>query len=459
VALPEFSAFDRLARALKPADPTDPWGTWRLQAAVSGAGAGGTAMDDEDPFTEGPGGTSFTPVGGYQGGRSVGSGRAAVAAINASGMFIVEVGAGGAGGGAAQLQVRGTANNWLDVGSPSGQIANAVPVIFASGNFPQGFPTVNVGNAVQTTGSVRTTGLGGSIGVLGIGGSIGAVNAGGSVAAIGAGGSMGVGQLGAPWQVTGSVHISNAGDISAGGGGFASVAVYGSPGMPVYVVGSIHVINQAANSGFASVAVYGSPGMPVYNVGTVHISNAGDIGGGTGFASVAVYGSPGMPVYNVGTVHVVNPQVSVHLGNIPTVNLGTGIVGSVHAHNMGGSVGAVNAGGSVFSYVDARGLTTPTTWIVNFAGSGYQALVIGVASNKAKINGYQLIATGTTTITFQSPSGTYLSGSMRLLPGAGVAIPPVSHWPLFQSGTNATLYIHATGTENVGGAMQGFLEA
>jgi hypothetical protein len=573
VAVSPNNTFDRLYRALRPVDPTNLDGPWALiltgTTNIIGGGAGGTSTTDNNPFT--PGGTSITPAGGYVGGRTIASGNAGAIALSPSGAVLVHVIAGGAGGGLAQLQVVGTDNsNFNNVGWPSGAAIatlNTVPVMVVNqsaagggqatvniagqpisvvgstgvtplasftvnmGSVPTvnlGLGTVNIGNIPGIVGSVRTTGLGGSIGVIGAGGSLGALGIGGSVGALGIGGSMGVTQIGAPWSVVGSMQVTPATDFTVwmanpggGGGGFASVAVYGSPAMPVYVVGTVNVSNPAAGGGFASVAVYGSPANPVYNVGSVNVVNAVGI-----FGSVSVIGSvnphgvfaPAGSVNVVGSVGV-TPLASftVNLGSIPTVNLGLGTVNIGNAHgifgsvsmlgsvnvanaigifgstsgvasvnlapggivgvfgsvsvlgsvNIGGqpisvvgSVGATNLGGSVFSYIDARGLTTPTTWQLAFAGSGYLAIAIASLSTspRAKINGLMLISTGTTTITFQSPSGTYLTGSMRLLPGAGIAVPPVSHWPIFQSASNGTLFIHATGTENVGGALQGYIE-
>lgn len=523
MAVSPNNTWDRLYRALRPLDPNNLDGPWAMiltgTTNIIGGGAGGTSMVDDNPFT--PGGTSITPAGGYVGGRQVGSGHAAAPALSGSAIMQVEVmnpaaaaGALGTVGVYGSVSVLGSVNvgglvsvvgsvrttgvggsigvtqigaPWSVVGSMAVTPATDFTVWLANSAGGGGFASAAVygspANPVYNVGSVNVVN---PVGVLGVAGSVQVT---GSVRATGAGGSMGVTQIGAPWSVVGSMAVTPATDFTvwlanaaAGGAAFASVAVYGSPSMPVYVVGTVNVSNPAAGGGFASVAVYGSPANPVYNVGSVNVVNAVGI-----FGSVSVIGSvnphgvfaPAGSVNVVGSVGV-TPLASftVNLGSIPTVNLGLGTVNVGNAHgifgsvsilgsvNIGGqpisvlgSVGATNLGGSVFSYIDARGLTTPTTWPLAFAGSGYLTIVPGLGGAlRAKVNGLLLITTGTTTITFQSPSGTYLTGSMRLLPGAGIAMPPVSHWPVLQSAANATLFIHATGTENVGGALQGYIE-
>lgn len=523
-------------RAIDPSAPYGPWHVVTTGTVVIGGGAvggaGGTSMVDNNPFT--PGGTSITPAGGYVGGRQVASGNAGAFAMSASAIMQVHVVAGGAGGGVANITVHGTAGNDVNVGFASGAAGAAgnwaMPVVYASGVYP----TVNVGVLPGVVGSVRTTNLGGSVGVIGAGGSMGVV---------GLGGSVGVTQIGAPWSFTGSAAVTPAADFtvwlanSAGGGfasvavygspanpvynigtvhvsnfsagtGFASVAVYGSPAMPVYALGTVHVSNFAAGTGFASVAVYGSPGMPIYNIGTVHVSN---FSAGTGFASVAVYGSPAMPVYvigssnvvggggsmgvvqitspwivtgsqnvtalggSVGVVQITSPWVisgnvgvfgsvtgiqTVNMGNIPTVNLGMGTV------NIGNNVTVV---GSVFAtplgiqITDTRGSLVPTQWPFSFGGSGYFAIANAPGAN-LRVYVYaahvSTAATVRTFMSFQSPSGTFLTGSLPLPPGAGWNMGPgVLGNALFAGGVNGTFYIQASGTENMAGFLSGWVGA
>jgi hypothetical protein len=460
---------DRLFRALRAVDPTAPAGPHQM--VVSGTvnigggavgGAGGTSMVDNNTFT--PGGTSITPAGGYVGGRQVASGNAGAFAMSASAILQVHVVAGGAGGGVANLTVQGTAGNDVNVGFASGAAGAAgnwaLPVVYASGVYA----TVNVaGIATVNLGNIPTVNLG--LGTINVGNVHGVV---GSQFVIGRGGSMGVVNLG------GSVGVMPIGDFTVwnanpgAGGGFASVAVYGSPGMPVYVIGTMNVTNLAAGNGFASVAVYGSPGMPVYNVGTVHISNAGDIGGGTGFASVAVYGSPAMPVYNIGTVHIVNaPNVGV-IGIPGSVHI-LGSINPVGVFAPGGSVqviGSVHVANSITASIpnvvvtDTRGSLTPTQWPFSFGGSGYFAIANAPgANNRIEIYAVHLstAATVRTMVSFQSPSGTYLTGSLPIPPGGGFNVANPVNSPVWLGGTNGTIYISASGTENMAGWLSGYV--
>jgi hypothetical protein len=636
---------DRLFRAVRAIDPTAPYGSWQMLVSGTvntiGGGLGGTSMVDNNPFT--PGGTSITPAGGYFGGRQVASGNAAAPAISGSAILQVHVVAGGAGGGVANITVHGTAGNDVNVGVASGAAGAAgnwaMPVVYASGMYATVNAVIGAANivglagSVQVVGSVRTTGLGGSIGALGIGGSVGVVGAGGSMGVVGLGGSVGVTQITTPWVVVGSQHIgggqvamqvestggaalgvgqasNNLGawpnhdggawlpvmfpsgfyptvNISGGaGGGFASVAVYGSPANPVYnigsvnvvnavgvfgsvgVVGSVHVSNFSAGAGFASVAVYGSPANPVYNVGTVHVSNfaagtgfataavygspafpvyavgsvhivnAGDISAGSGFATVAVYGSPAFPVYNVGTVHVSNfsagtgfasvavygsPAMPVYvIGSVNSVGGGGSMgvtqigapwsfVGSAGVTNLGGStgvvqitspwivtgsvgvtplatftvaldkiptvsigLGTVNIGnvitnvGSVFTtplgvqIVDTRGSLVPTQWPFSFGGSGYFAIANAPGANlSVKVHAVHLsvAATVRTFVSFQSPSGTFLTGSIPVPPGGGFNLATGIANAIWVGGSNGTLFIQASGTENMAGWLSGVVSA
>jgi len=460
----------------------------------------------------------------------------------------------------------GAAGNW------------AMPVVYASGMYATVNAVIGAANIVglagstHIVGSVRTTGAGGSIGALNIGGSVGALGIGGSVGALGIGGSIGVTQITTPWVTVGSMHLSNAADIGGGfasaavygspafpvynvgtthisnvvntvgsqfvvgrggsmgvtpigdftvwlanaaaGSGFASVAVYGSPAMPVYNIGTVHVSNFAAGTGFATAAVYGSPAFPVYAVGSVHIVNAGDIGGGTGFASVAVYGSPGMPVYNVGTVHVSNMAAGSGFASVAVYGspaMPVYVIGSANVVGGGGSMGAVNLGGSVgvtqitspwivtgsagvtplatftvaldkiptvnlglgtvnvgnivtatlpaVTVVDARGSLVPTQWIISGAASG-QFVVAGSAPANLRVyfSSFHLVAEGTVDMRWMSPSGVAMTGSMRLLPGAGFGLAgAIQQGPVAIGSLQSAIYIHSSGTQNIGGVAVGYV--
>lgn len=116
------NVWDQLRRALRQADPANSDGAWELMTSgtvnIVGGGSGGTSSTDNNPFT--PSSTSVTPVGGYQGGRQIASGNMGAFGISPSGLLLVDVRAGGAGGGQANLTVRGTANTDLAVGYASG---------------------------------------------------------------------------------------------------------------------------------------------------------------------------------------------------------------------------------------------------------------------------------------------------------------------------------------------------
>lgn len=285
---------------------------------IIGGGSGGTSMIDNNPFT--PGGTSITPAGGYHGGRTVASGNAAAFAIDGSGNMQVNVVAGGAGGGLANLTVQGTANSALHVGYASGSNLNqdggaAIP-IFGTVNLAAGaapFASVAVygspGNPVYNVGSVNV------VNPVGITAAAGSVNILGSVGVtplasftVNLGGNATVWYGGGFADTANSAIRVNVIAQTGGGSGFATAAVYGSPAFPVYTQfpsGYYPTINIGAGggTGFATVAIYGSPAFPAYVLGTVNVSN---FAAGTGFATAAVYGSPAFPVYAVGSVNVTN---------------------------------------------------------------------------------------------------------------------------------------------------------
>lgn len=337
------NVWHRLQRAMRQVDPANPDGVWQMITSgtvnIVGGGAGGTAMVDNNPFT--PGGTSITPIGGYVGGRTIASGNAAAPAMNASGMLIIAVGAGGAGGGFAQLQVVGSDNsNFVNVGWPSG-----------------GSPTLNA----------------------------------------------------IPVQVM---------NQSAGGGGFASTAVYGSPAMPVYVVGSMNVVNAVGILGVA---------------GSVQIT--GSINPHGIFAPA-------------GSVNVVGSVGATQLG-APWSFVGSTSVTPLAAFSLSG-----------VPMIDTRASLTPTQWIISGAASG-QFVVAGSApaNLRVKISSYHLIATGTVDLQWMSPSGVAVTGSMRLLPGAGFGM--AGHFPngpVLIGSQQSAVYILSAGTQNIGGVAIGTVD-
>lgn len=507
--------WERLARALQQVDPLNEDGLWHMVTSgtvnIIGGGSGGTSSVDNNPFT--PGGTSVTPAGGYQGGRQVASGNVGAFAISPSGLLLVDVRAGGAGGGQANLTVRGTANSDIQVGYASGAGPNVaggayVPILgtvnLGAGAAPYasvavyGSPanpvynigTVNVSNAVTVTAAAPSFNVVGSMGVTPLASFT--VNL-GNIPTVNLGlGTVNVGNL---VTITGSVRITAATDFtvwlanSGAGGGFATAAVYGSPAFPVYVQfpsGYFPTVNTAgggAGGGFASVAVYGSPLFPVYVLGTVNVSN---FAAGTGFASAAVYGSPANPVYIIGSANVVGgggslgvtqigspwgvigsvgvtplASFTVNLGSIPTVNLGLGTINVGNPVGIFGSVsvlGTVNVGLAV---VDARGSLVATQWIISGAASG-QFVVAGSAPAGLRnyISAFHLVGDGTLDMRWASPSGIGISGSMRILPGAGFAMAgALGNSPLVIGSQNSAIYLDARGTLNVGGIAVGWVGA
>lgn len=601
---PPDNVWDKLQRAMRAVDVNaDPYGAHQLQIGgtvnILGGGSGGTAQADDSAFI--PTSSSLTPAGAYVGGRQVASGHIGAPAMSASAILQVHVVAGGAGGGLANLTVKGTANNDLGVGFASGPAGGDghwnLPVVMGSGHYP----TVNLGAGVVVTGSVFVANLGGSVGAVGAGGTMGVVGAGGSLGAVNLGGSVTAFQGAAPWSVVGSVNVTPvasftvnlgsgivgsaavtpAGDFTvwmanpaAGGGGFATVGVYGSVG----VTGSVRVTpagdftvwlaNAAAGSALGTVGVYGSVQVTgSVNVTPVasftvnlasHIDTAGSAlrvnvvagGAGGGVAQMQVQGTSGayagvgyasgpgdprsgpdghfaLPVLYasgfyatvnvgvmpalVGSVFATNLGGSVGVlglgGSFPvvgsvnvtpvatftvaldkvatvnlglgTVNIGNGVVGSVNVTPVAsftvnlGSIPTVNVGlgtvniGNVpqvtvggVAVVDTRGSLVPTQWLISMGGSGYSAISVASAatSPKTKLYSIMLVSTGTVDVTFQSPSGTFLTGSLRILPGAGFAVQTQLANPVLIGGANATLFIHAAGSQNIGGWVTGWTE-
>lgn len=322
----DYPALHRLERALNPIISTGVDGPYQMNISGTvntiGGGTGGTAMVDNNPFT--PGGTSITPVGGYVGGRSIGSGNAGAIALSPSGLVLVDVRAGGAGGGIANLTVVGPANTALHVGYASGAAVNVDGGAYVPVQFPSGYyPTINT--------------------------------------------------------------------VGGGGGGFASAAVYGSPAFPIYNIGSVNVVN--------AVGIFGSTS----GVASVNLGPGGIVG---------VFGST-------------SGVATVFLGNIPTVNLGLGTV------NVGNFPGV--------QIVDTRGSLVPTTWPITGSGGVFQVIATAASPNRVYLYGMRVVTSATVDLQFQSPSGTTLDGSVRLLPGAGW----VENYPL---GTPA--YIAPVGSGN-----------
>lgn len=134
MAQTDSNVIERLKRAVYPTDPTNPDGDWNVRTAGS---AGGTSTTDNTNFT--PGASSITPVGGYFGGRQVGSGHIAAVAVNGSGVLQVDMISGGANSGFATVGVYGSVSvlGTVNLGS--------IPTINL------GLGTVNVGNVVTVT--------------------------------------------------------------------------------------------------------------------------------------------------------------------------------------------------------------------------------------------------------------------------------------------------------------------
>ncbi len=454
---------------------------------IIGGGSGGTSMIDNNSFTAG--GTSFTPVGGYRGGRSIASGNAAAFAIDGSGNMQVNVVAGGAGGGIANLSVRGTANSDLHVGYASGAGVNV-----DGGAYMPILGTVNLGAGATPFASVAVYGSPANPVY-----NIGSVNVVNSVTALVAGGSL---------SVVGSVGVTPLSSFTVNFGGVATVWYGGIGADTANSAVRVNVVAGGAGGGVANLTVVGSANTALH-VG--YASGAGvnvdggaylpvqfpagyfptvnSAGGGGGFATAAVYGSPAFPVYNVGSVNVVNAVgifgsvsglATVNLGSIPTVNLGLGTVNIGNAHGVFGSVsilGSVNlgAGGIVGIFgstsgvasvnlggvgvVDVRGSLSPTMWIISGAASG-QFVIAGSApaSQRDWFSSFHLLATGTIDGQWMSPSGVAISGSMRLLPGAGFALAgALPNGPVLWGSQQSAIYFNSAGTGNIGGFAAGWV--
>lgn len=456
MAVSPQNTFDRLLRTMRPLDPANQDGPWQLLVSGSvnlagGGGAGGTSMVDNQPFT--PGGTSITPMGAYVGGRQVASGNAGAPAMSASAILQVHVVAGGAGGGLSQIQVVGSDNsNFNNVGYPSGgsPTYNSIPVqvmnaaaIGGGGGFASVAVYGSPGMPIYNVGSVNVVN---PVGVLGVAGSVqivGSINPHGIFAPAGSVnvlGSVGVTPL-TSFTVNIASHVDTTNSavrvnvVTGGaGGGNANLTVRGSANNDLHV-------------GYASGAAFNQDGgayVPI--LGTVNLG-----AGAAPYASVAVYGSPGMPVYNIGSVNVVNA-----VGIFGSVS----ITGSVNAHGIFGSVsvlGSVNIGGQPI-IVDPRGSLVPTQWIISFGGSGQYVLAGSAPANQRNyLTGYRFIATGTVDIQFQSPSGVAVSGSMRILPGAGLVDNGGGNWPVLVGSQQSPVFMLATGTQHVGGWANGYI--
>ena len=532
--MPEYSALDRLQRALNPLPAAAVDGPHQMSVTgtvnIIGGGSGGTSMTDDQAFT--PGSTAITPAGGYYGGRTIGSGHAAAPALSNSAVMLVHVVAGGAGGGLAQLQVVGSDNsNFLNVGFPSGgTFRNTVPVFGQGGSFPvvgsvnvvQGtlpLPVMGSVNAVSnlmvqgTNNTAIHVGFASGAGGLADGGA--AVPITGSANVVIGGGTAGVTQTSVPWLITGSVGVTPlATETVWYGGGFVDtansairVSSVGTVPVPITTASfmyadstnsaiRVNVVTGGAGGGVANITVRGSANTDLhvgyasgagFNVdGGAYLPILGTVntvGGGAGFASVAVYGSPANPVYNVGSVNVVNAvgilgSVSVTgsvniTGSINPVGIfgSVSVVGSVNitgSINPVGVFGSVNtlaslagvtANGSLALDVDPRANLTLTQWIISGAASGqFNVSPSAPASQRIWWSSYQLIATGTIDLQFMSPSGVAITGSFRLLPGAGFALAGAApNGPVLVGSQQSGIYILSAGTQNIGGVAVGWV--
>lgn len=538
--MPDYPALDRLQRALNPLPNAAVDGPHQLSVTgtmnIIGGGSGGTSMTDNQPFT--PGSTSVTPMAGYFGGRSVSSGNAAAVSIDHSGNLQVNVVAGGAGGGIANLSVRGTANADIHVGFASGAnlqqdggaalpitgtvavggmvgSVNAVlgtlpvPVVGSMGVTPLASFTVNLGGIATVNLGLGTVNIGNNPTVL-----VGSIPA----------GSLNVlaGQAGAPWSMTtasfmyaDSTNSAIRVNVIAGGagGGVANLTVRGSANTDLHVgyasgaganvdggaympvlfatgvfptvwlggIGTdtvnsairVNVVaggagggvanlevqgtaNTAIHVGFASGAgIYADGGAVLPVVGTVNVANGGGFAtvgvyGSVGaYGTMAVYGSPAFPVYNVGSVNVVNTV---------TVNLATVLDKANDSITVyQGQAASLNA------QVDTAAGFTATFFPIALNASGYNTLQVGpsgAALPKLALYGLTLITDATVGFNIQSPSGTYLTGSLaQLLPGAGFVAQSIIRNPVMisASGNAATMFLYLNTAAHVSGWAQGYV--
>lgn len=377
-----------MLRALTPLTSDIQGDYWLRVTGSVNAGGGGTSMADNSAFT--PGTSSVTPIGAYYGPRSIASGRIAAPALNASAVLQVDIISGAAGGGVANLTMRGTANTDVYVGvasGPAGAWGNwNLPVVYASGFYP----TVNIGAGVVTVnlGSIPTVNLG-----------LGTVNL-GNVPGI-------VGSVGVTPLATFTVALDKVATVNLG---------LGTVNIGNGIVGSVGVTPLATFTVSLDKVATVNLGL-----GTVNIGNG--IVGSVGVTPLATF--------------------TVAIDKIATVNLG---------------LGTVNIGNIV--KVDVSASLTATTWPIGWGGSGHSAIVVASSNPavRAYISGITIIATGTIDFSIQSPINTFLTGSLRILPGAGFVRQGGIKNPILIGDSNATVYVHATGTQNVGGWFTGWVE-
>lgn len=453
----QIAALEKLGNALTPL-PAAAIAGYQLSVTgtmnIIGGGSGGTSMVDNNAFT--PGSTSVTPVAGYHGGRSVASGNAAAVAIDGSGNLQVNVVAGGAGGGVANITVRGSSNSDLHVGYASGAGFNQ-----DGGAYLPILGSVNVGGVVGSVNAV--------LGTLPVP-MVGSVNV---------QGSLGVGQLAGPWTMVGSVNVTAVSTQTVTFGGNATVWYGGIGADTANSAIRVNVVAGGAGGGAAQMQVIGSDNSTWLNVGQAsgrtdlfHAvpvwGTINTVGGGTGFASVAVYGSPANPVYAIGSVNVVNAlgvfgSVNVlgttTLGAIATINMGLGTVNIGNQPNVTATLTGVGITASGALDVDPRANLVATQWIISFGGSGQSAGVAGsIASQRVYFSSYHMVATATVDLQWNSPSGVAISGSFRMLPGAGFALGGVMPaGPVLMGSLGSQIFLAGNAVGNVGGVAVGWI--
>lgn len=349
----------------------------------------------------------------------------------------VNVVAGGAGGGVANMTVVGTANTAFHVGQASynnpginwPQMPNIdgaawLPTAFASGFFP----SVWVGGLQygdSTNSAVRVNVVAGG--------------AGGGVANITVVGTSNV-----------AYHVGQA-SWNNPGVNWPNMANFdGAAWLPVaFASGYFPTVNNGPIVG--SVNVSGSLGVwgSMTIVGSVNVSG-----------SLGVWGSMAV----LGTVNTVGSTFAGVIAGAGSVN----VIGSVNVSGSLGIWGSVNALASLAGVgvpqsqglpVDPRNNIVATQWIISGNASGqFNVCPTTNSGLRAIVTSFHLTADATTAFQWCSPSGTAISGSMVLLPGAGFAMAGMfPNGPSLVGAQQAVINIRALNGSNVGGVAIGYI--
>ena len=213
-----------------------------------------------------------------------------------------------------------------------------------------------------------------------------------------------------------------------------------APALSASAILLVDVRAGGAGGGVANLTVRGTANTDLH-VGYASLGPAG----------TNLDGGAYMPVLGSVNVGGMTGSVNVTQGTLPLP-----VVGSVNVVVGTGSLNSTLVGVGV---VDVRGSFTLTQWSISGAASG-QFVVAGSApaNQRVWISSYHLISTGTIDLTWMSPSGVSISGSMRLLPGAGFALAgAMPNGPVLLGSQQSAVYINSAGTQNIGGIALGWV--